>query len=196
MTYRFRLPGYTGRRRRVSSPIRRLLVIAATLCVGAAQGQLAAVAPIREAQELRFRDFFRTPIGAAGLEASESLRQADGQRVRLVGYMVQQEVSTAGRFMLAPRPVQMSQHADGEADDLPPATVTVYLDPTQKHWAVPHARGLLAVSGRLAVGRLEETDGRVSWVRLQLDPEATRAMNAYELAVLQHNRQHAHPTQP
>ncbi len=41
----------------------------------------------------------------------------------------------------APRPVQMSEHADGEADDLPASAVVVYLDPRQKDRAVPHVRG-------------------------------------------------------
>ncbi len=52
--------------------------------------------------------------------------------------MVLQESPVAGRFLLTPRPVQMSQHADGEADDLPPSTVTVYLDAIQNDW--PAAR--------------------------------------------------------
>jgi len=29
---------------------------------------------------------------------------------------------------------------------------------------------------------LEETDGRVSWVRMRVSPEATRGMNSLELA--------------
>ena len=109
--------------------------------------------------------------------------------VRLVGYMVQQESPAPGRFMLAPRPVRMSEHADGEADDLPPATAMVYLDPAQHDWAVPHVRGLVAVSGRLSVSRVEELVGRVSWVRLQLDPDSVRGMSATELAGYLHNRQ-------
>jgi hypothetical protein len=43
--------------------------------------------------------------------------------------MVKQETSTLGRFMFAVRPVSMSEHADGDADDLPAALVTVYLNP-------------------------------------------------------------------
>ena len=86
----------------------------------------------------------------------------------------------------------MSQHADGEADDLPPATVTVYLDPSQKDWMVPYVRGLVAVSGVLTVGRHEESDGRVSWVRLQLDTDAARGMSDLELAVFRHRQLHQH----
>ena len=86
----------------------------------------------------------------------------------------------------------MSQHADGEADDLPPATVAVYLDPGQQDWLVPHVRGLVAVSGVLAVGRHEESDGRVSWVRLHLNTDATRGMSELDLAVLRHRQLRQH----
>ena len=141
---------------------------------------------------MRFRDFFRSPIGVGGVEFSDKLLQANGQIVRLVGYMVQQQNAVAGRFMLTPRPVQMSESADGDADDLPATTVMVYLDPGLKDWVVPYVRGLVTVNGQLAVSRLEETDGRVSWVRLQLDADATRSMNALELANHLHRLQHRH----
>jgi len=141
---------------------------------------------------LRLQDFFQMPVGPKGLVVSDTLRQAQGQRVRLTGYVVQQEVATLGRFLLTPRPVQMSQHADGEADDLPPATVFVRLDASQQDWAVAHARGLVEVTGTLDLGRSEESDGRVSWFRLQLDPQAVRAMNSFEVANYLHSLQHTH----
>ena len=146
----------------------------------------------RQVTELRFRDFFRTPVGPTGLEISDTLRQADGQTVRLVGYMVQQENPAPGRFLLTSNPVQISKHADGNANNLPPATVVVYIDPSQHDWAVPHVRGLVTVSGKLSVSRHEESDGRVSWVRLQLDPDAARSMNASELTGYLHSLQHQH----
>ncbi len=123
---------------------------------------------------------------------SPKLSSANSQRVRITGYMVQQEVPHLGRFMLSPRPVQMSEHADGEADDLPAALVTVYLDDAQKDWLIPYARGLMSVTGHLSVGRLEETDGRVSWVRLVLPAEATRGMDSTELTRYFEDQQHAH----
>ena len=153
---------------------------------GAGDGQVAA------AKELQFRDFVRLPIGPKGMELSESLKQAQGQRVRIVGYMVQQEVPSPGGFLLAPQPVQMSQHADGEADDLPATTVLVQFDSSQKEWNAAHVRGLLALEGILSVGRKEASDGRVTWVRLQIDPERLRAMNSFELAGYLHNLQHRH----
>ena len=183
-----------NRRAGFTTPLRLLLATTAAFWIGAACAQTDAAtgASTRRDTELRFQDFFRTPIGPAGLEITDTLREASGTVVRLVGYMVQQENAVAGRFMLATRPVQMSEHADGEADDLPPATVVVYLDPSQREWAVPHVRGLVALRGVLGVGRHEAVDGRVSWVRLQLDADAARSMNAFELALFQHQRLHPH----
>lgn len=122
--------------------------------------------------ELKFSQFFKSPIGAAGLELSDALRAADGRPVRLVGYMVAQEQVRPGRFWLTPRPVRMSEHADGEADDLPAGTVTVLLDPAQRDRLVAHRNGLVALTGTLSVGRVEDETGRVSWIRLQLPSDA------------------------
>jgi hypothetical protein len=142
--------------------------------------------------DLAFRDFYAQPIGANGPQITDALRSANGQTVRLVGFMVQQELPQPGRFMLSPRPVQMSEHADGDADDLPLALATVYLDTEQQDWVVPYTRGLIALTGQLEVGRFEESDGRVSWVRLRLPAQATRGMNLLELAAYFHSLQHRH----
>jgi hypothetical protein len=161
----------------MSTTLRLLLATTAALWLGVAQAQVAPTVASRPLSELRLRDFFRSPVGPAGLEITDTLRQSDGKNVRLMGYMVQQEIPTPGQFLLAPRPVQMSEHADGDADDLPPATVMVLLDVSQQDWAVPHVRGLVTVNGQLSVSRHEASDGRVSWVRLQLDPDAARNMS-------------------
>ncbi|MBO9685820.1 MAG: hypothetical protein J7598_04345 [Mitsuaria chitosanitabida] len=137
----------------------------------AAQAQ-AAPAAAAAALDLKFSQFFKTPIGPAGLALSDALRGADGRQVRLVGYMVAQEDAKPGRFWFTPRPVRMSEHADGEADDLPASTVTVLLDPAQKERLVAHRDGLVVLTGTLSVGRFEDETGRVSWVRLQLAPGA------------------------
>ena len=89
--------------------------------------------------------------------------------------MVAQERPTPGRFMLAPLPIRMSEHADGDADDLPPATVTVHLSPAQRDRIVAHHDGLVSLGGTLDLGRVEENDGRVSWVRLHLDATSAAA---------------------
>jgi hypothetical protein len=174
-----------------TSSILALATLAALCCTGAL-AQTLAVQPPTPVTELRFQDFFQLPVGAKGLEISSALRQADGKTVALTGYMVQQEVPSSGVFLLTPRPVQMSEHADGEADDLPPATVLVKLSPEQRDWSVPHVRGLIRVTGVLSVGREEGRDGRVSWVQLQLAPDATRGMNTLEFAGYMHALQHHH----
>ena len=68
----------------------------------------------------------------------------------------------------------------------------VRLDAEQQDWAVAHARGLVEVTGTLEVGRQEERDGRVSWFRLQLAPEAIRGMNRFEVTQYLHSLQHTH----
>ena len=141
----------------------------AALCATPAGAQSA---PPETLQALSFQDFFRTPIGPKGLEMTERLRQAHGHTVRLVGYMVQQEEATPGQFLLTPRPVQLSEHADGEADDLPATTVLAYLAEGAQAWSVPYARGLVEVRGELQVGRHEAADGRIHWIRLRLTPPA------------------------
>jgi hypothetical protein len=158
----------------------------------AANGQTPDGAPPQVIQELRFADFFKSPLGPKGAEITQTLTDAHGQTMRLTGYMVQQERPSLGHFMLTPRPVRMSEHADGDADDLPIAWVMVYLDPSQQDFVVPYVRGRIEVQGLIHVGRLEEQDGRVSWVRLQLAPESTRNMNSFEVANYLHSLQHTH----
>lgn len=153
-----------------------------------------AAAQVKESAPLAllFSDFYQQPISPTGPVMTRTLRQADAHVVRIVGYMVKQEIPTLGRFMFALRPVFMSEHADGDADDLPAALVTVYLNPEQKNWIATHRPGLIALTGLLSVGRLEENDGRVSWVRMHLAPETTHGMNALELTHYFNAQQHPH----
>ncbi len=152
------------------------LMLLVGLCCQPAHAQ---VAPAPQASHtstpspelLSFKDFFQWPVGPRGLDIHPRLQQANGQPVRLRGYMVQQDHgSHRGQFLFTPRPVQMSEHADGDADDLPPATVLVKLAPAQSTWVVPHTPGLIELAGVLSVGRQEADDGRVTWVQLQLQP--------------------------
>jgi hypothetical protein len=125
--------------------------------------------------QLRFSDFFQRPIGPRGLELSPTLLAAQGQEVQIQGFMVAQEQPRAGRFWLSPVPLRLSEHADGEADDLPPGVLTVVLDAQHAQRVVSHQPGLLQLRGRLQVGREQGPDGRVSWVRLYMAPEALGA---------------------
>jgi hypothetical protein len=189
---RFRLPFTATRHNGFTTPLRLLLATTAAFWMGAAQPQEVVTRAVRQVTELRFRDFFRLPVGTTGLDISDTLRQADGHIVRLLGYMVQQENPVPGRFMLAPRPMQMSEHASLEADGLPPSTVMVYLDPEQQDWAVPHVGGLVTVSGRLSVSGPEKQDASVPRVCLQLAPDSVHGVSANELAGYLHTRQKGH----
>ena len=119
--------------------------------------------------ELKFSDFFVSPVGKRGLEVTDKLRQLDGQRVRMLGYMVHQEEPPPGRLLLAPMPAQIHEHDNGLADDLPASMVYVSV-PTVRNEAVPYAPGLMLLTGVLSVGNRAEPDGRISAVRLALDP--------------------------
>lgn len=117
---------------------------------------------------LNFGDLLRHPIGPQGLEISTNAKSLQGQRVRLRGFMVKSEEDAIGQFYLAPVPLQMSEHADGPANDLPASAVLVKLDPSQSNWAVAHKAGPLVLEGTLLVGRHEDSQGTVSWFQLQL----------------------------
>lgn len=120
---------------------------------------------------LAFSDFF-APIGRKGLEYSEKLRGLDGRRVRILGFMVAQEAPQPGRFLLAPRPLQLHQSEYGLADDLPAATLLVEA-PADAERVLPFTPGPLLLTGTLRLGNREEPDGRVTTVRLVLDPPET-----------------------
>ena len=121
--------------------------------------------------DLKFGQFYRQPIGSRGLEMEPALLAADGRRVHLVGYMVAREHLASGGFLLTARPVRMSDEADGDADDLPPATVSVLLPVAQRQRLVAYRPGLISVVGRLQLGRVEDAGGRVAWVSLTLDSQ-------------------------
>jgi hypothetical protein len=117
--------------------------------------------------ELKFSEFFVTPIGPHGLTLTDKLRSLDGKRVRMLGYMVHHDDSLPGRFLLSALPVQL--HSHDSSDDLPAALVVVSV-PTCPDTQVPFKPGLMLLTGTLNVGAHEEADGRMSMVRLALDP--------------------------
>jgi hypothetical protein len=127
---------------------------------------------------LSFSQFFTMPIGARGLELSEALRSAHGQQVSISGYMVAQEQQRPGQFFFTPRPVRMSEHADGEADDLPPGTLSVMLSATQRDRMLVHRDRRIQLTGTLSVGRFEDASGRVSWAQLTLPESALEALSS------------------
>ncbi len=119
--------------------------------------------------ELKFSDFFVLPVGTRGLKVTDKLRRLDGQRVRILGYMVHQEEPPAGRFLFTPMPAQIHEHDNGLADDLPASTLYVSV-PALRTEEVPYVSGLMLLTGTLNVGNRAEPDGRISVARLALDP--------------------------
>jgi len=119
--------------------------------------------------ELKFSEFFVNPVGSRGLVLTEKLKGLDGKRVRILGHMVRQEHATKGWFLLTPVPVQLHDH--DSSDDLPPACVRVGLPSAIEVGYTPQ---LLLLTGTLSFGNLEESDGRISMVRLSLDESSIR----------------------
>lgn len=111
---------------------------------------------------------FRTPISSKGLEFDESIMVLNNSVVQMTGFMVKTDEPEIGEFLLSIRPVELNRHADGDANDLPPSTVSVLLDPSQANLTVPYSQGLHTFKGVLSLGRVESSSNSVSWIRLQL----------------------------
>lgn len=154
-----------------------------------------------DALPLELRSFFKMPIGPRGMEVSQDVLKASGRKVRITGYMVKYENPVQGSFLLSPRPVQMSEHADGDANDLPAAVCWVYLDPSQANWTIPHMSGPITVEGQFKFKREEAADGSVAWFHLQLTKDAVsfvrldeplKIMTPYTSHPSQASHQHIH----
>ena len=137
------------------------------------------------AQELppriQFSEIFETPIGMSGMNYSPKILALDGQWIEIIGYMIRDEsTSQVGEFLLSFRPLNLHTHSDGQADDLPAATVMVQLDTEHQDWRIPYQSRLLKLNGFLKLGRYESKDGRVVWIRLQLTSDALRSLSPFE----------------
>ena len=141
----------------------RFILCAATGVLLALHHAHAVESPI-----LHFGDLLQHPIGPHGLEITQKAKSIHGQNVRLRGYMVNSEEDSIGQFYFAPLPIQLSEHADGPANDLPASAVLVKLDPSQANWAISHKAGALVLEGILRIERHEDAQGTVSWFQLQL----------------------------
>lgn len=120
--------------------------------------------------ELKFADFYHLPVGERGLEYSARMRQLDGKRVRILGFMVKQSRPAMGVALLTPYATATHEGEYGLCEDLPPTTLFIEV-PRYRGIAVPFTSGPLLLTGTLQLGRREEADGRVSYARLTLDPE-------------------------
>ena len=136
----------------------------------------AELSPQADVADLKFRDFFAMPIGSKGLVPSVRLLGLAGQRVRVIGYMARQDVPSSGIVILAPLPVTLGDEDESFSDDLPATALYVHLAEGDRSRGVPWMPGLLSFTGVLQVGAMSEVDGRMSFVRLQLDPELSHAV--------------------
>ena len=138
--------------------------------------------------DLKFREIYRMPIGPRGLELTERARALDGQRVRMVGYMVEQELPARGGFILSPLPTLIGDEDESLADDLPPSVVFVHLAGASES-QLAFMPGLLHFTGTLRVGPREEANGRISSLRLELDGSSTETLlRLNETALVAANR--------
>jgi len=136
------------------------------------------IAPDPAVPDLRFRDIFRTPVGPLGLVPGERLLALAGQRVRMVGYAVRWPDAPPGLMILSPLPVSIGDEDESFADDLPVSAVHVHLSGPAAQRVLPAFSGLMVLTGRLQVGRVAESDGRNSHVRLLLDEPTSDALSS------------------
>lgn len=147
--------------------------------------------------ELKFSEFFKQPVGSRGLEMTDKARSLDGKRVRILGYMVRQEKPVPHCFLLTPLPVTLNEEEYGFSEDMPATVLHVFTDSSTPA-TVPFTPGLLLLAGKLTVGNRPESDGRISSVRLQLDPPTeeqceslqARSMNAQTNGVASQSHHH------
>lgn len=118
--------------------------------------------------DLKFSELFKMPVGPRGMESSAKLLSLDKKPVRIVGYMAKQETPTPGLFIMTPIPVNMGDEDDKFADDMPANSIFVHVDNPDA--LVVYTPGLMNLTGLLSIGNMEEVDGRISYVRVHLDP--------------------------
>jgi hypothetical protein len=106
--------------------------------------------------------------GPAGARVAPEVEALAGHRVSIVGHMVHMEEPLRAAFYLAPRPVEADESGGGTGD-LPPQSVRVEVPGLVK---IPWVAGPVEVEGLLQVGRAEDADGRVSWLRVLVEKPA------------------------
>jgi hypothetical protein len=122
-------------------------------------------APAPEPVRLDLRELFVTEEGHTRL--SPRTEALAGRRVRIRGYMVQMEEPPEGAFYVAARPV-FQDESGGGTGDIPPASVRVRVREAEGA-QVPFTSRAIEVVGTLEIGREEDPEGRVSFVRLVLE---------------------------
>lgn len=106
-------------------------------------------------------------FGPRAPQPTPRLRALQGQRVTLVGFMVELAMPARGGFFLAPYPATSDESGAGRGG-LPPTSVLV-LVPSARGRSVTFIGGPVEVTGRLDAGNGPSPDGEMSAVRLHLD---------------------------
>ena len=114
---------------------------------------------------LRFADLFVPEEDH--LRLSDKVKALNGKRVRITGFIAEQEEPMKGAFYLCPIPVATDESGAG-IGDIPVNAIRVTLPGLEGKIMAPR-RGAVIVVGKLDVGSHEEKDGTVSFVRLRAD---------------------------
>ena len=112
--------------------------------------------------DLSFDDFFKKPVGPFGLELTDRVKRLEGKRVRILGFMVREELEkdgddgpenapVRGRLMLTPLPATVNAAHYGLCDDLPPQILFVSV-PSLRDQPLQHSRKPLLLTGVLSLG--------------------------------------------
>jgi hypothetical protein len=144
------------------------------LLTGCANQATQTETHLQGASELSFRDFYKLPIGPTGLEPTAKLLSLKDKRVHIQGFMVKEEEPLPGIFMVTSLPVNIPEKEDGPSDDLPGATVFVHMPSEDAEKTLAYREGLWDLVGTLQLGPKEESNGRVSYVRLVLDQSVAK----------------------
>lgn len=144
------------------------LTVALTVCLLAAPPPpSAAVAPVRSSDPTPLdlgRLYAATASGARVAPEVQALR---GRRVRVVGYMAKMEDAPRGAFYLTRTPVEAEEGGAGTGD-LPPGALRVEV-PRLAGEEVAWVPDAIEAVGTLEVGRAEDAEGRVSFLRVVVD---------------------------
>lgn len=112
--------------------------------------------------------------GPGPLHVSDRVTRANGQRVRIAGFMAEMELPLASGFYLTRTPVSCDEGGGG-LGDLPPDAIRVVSrapgSPGSVPLVAPHVPGPIEVVGILDLGPKEEPDGTVSRIRIYVGQE-------------------------
>jgi hypothetical protein len=112
-----------------------------------------------------------------GIRVAPEVEALAGHRVRVVGYLAKMEDYVPhGAVYLTRLPVE-AEEGGGGTGDLPPGALRVEV-PRLAGEEIEFVPGAVEVIGTLQVGRAEDEEGRVSWLRVVVDdpPGTTKAV--------------------